>query len=96
MDIWKIKDKIKNGTIDFNVGDEIVVFRRKKSGHPRSIKDGVRFYVSKVEKEFLMVAEHTPDGIGWMPSVKVHKYYVIPKYIWREIRLSTILDDIFK
>ena len=95
MDIWKIKDKIKNGTIYFNVGDEIVVFRRKKSGHPRSIKDGVKFYVRRVEKDHLMVAEHSQDGIGWEAPVKVHKYYVMPKHIWREIRLNSILGDIF-
>lgn len=95
MDIWTIKDKIKNGTIDFVVGDEIVVFRRKKNGHPRSIKDGERFFVKTVEREFLIVAKRGPDN-GWTQQVKVHKYYVMPRSVWREIRLNSLLDDILK
>ena len=34
-----IKDQIKSGKISFNVGDEVICFRRKPNGHPRGIKE---------------------------------------------------------
>ena len=62
-----IKDQIKSGKISFNVGDEVICFRRKPNGHPRGIKDNVVYTIKEVNDDgHLHVAMRSNDGIGWM------------------------------
>ena len=93
MDSWKIKDMIKSGQIRCVKGDKVVIFRRKKSGYPKAILDGVEYTVRYTDNESLSVAIHSSDGIGWMPSIKVHRSYMVPKSIWRDWRLTLILEE---
>ena len=93
MDSWKIKDMIKSGQIRCIEGDKVVIFRRKKSGYPKAILDGVEYTVRNSDNESLYVAVHSSDGVGWMQPIKVHRSYMVSKSLWRDWRLTLILED---
>ena len=93
MDLWKIKDMIKSGQIRCIKGNKVVIFRRKKSGYPRAILDGVEYTVRSTDNDSLYVAVNSEDGAGGMPPIKVHRSYMVPKSIWRDWRLTLILED---
>lgn len=94
MNSWIIKDKIKRGMVSFVEGDEVVCFTRKGNGHPRAIKDGVTYIVRSVEHDgHLSVAQHSTDGIGFLQPLRVHKIYMIPKRILRDIKLNSLFDE---
>lgn len=84
---------IKRGEISYQVGDEVVVFKRKPNGHPRSLKDGVSYFIKKVELDgHLIISEKSGDGNGWQQPIKVHKMYMMNKSLFRQIKLNLILD----
>jgi hypothetical protein len=86
-----LKDKIKRGLIPYEIGQEVVILRRKPNGHPRSIKDGVTYIVKSIDSDgHLTVAEHSSNGIGFLQSIRVHKMYVINKSLLRDIKLESI------
>ena len=93
MDVWKIKDMIKSGEIRYIEGDKVVIFRRKKSGYPKTILDGVEYTVRHTDNESIRVAVHSSDGVGWMQPIKVHRSYMVHKNLWRDWKLSLILED---
>jgi hypothetical protein len=93
MDHWKIKDMIKSGQIRCKKGDKVVIFRRKKSGYPRAILDGVEYTVRNTDNDSLYLAVTSTDGVGWMQPIKVHRSYMVPKSLWRDWRLTLILED---
>jgi len=94
LDSWVIKDKIKKGLISYNVGDEVVIYKRKANGHPRSIKDGVNYVIKHIDSDgHIIVAQHSSDGIGFLQSIRVHKMYVINKSLLRDIKLNSLLDE---
>ena len=84
---------IKSGQIRCIEGDKVVIFRRKKSGYPKAILDGVEYTVRYTDNESLRVAVNSSDGVGWMQPIKVHRSYMVPKTIWRDWKLSLILED---
>ncbi len=84
---------IKSGQIHCKKGDKVVIFRRKGSGYPRGILDGVEYTVHNTDNESLHVAVHSTDGVGWMQQIKVHRSYMVPKSLWRDWRLTLILED---
>ena len=92
MDNWIVKNMIKNGSITYEMGDEVVLLKRKKSGYPKSIKDGDIYIVQQIENDHLIVNQHSSDGKGWLQSIKVHRSYMIPKYALRDINLKKILN----
>jgi hypothetical protein len=55
--------------------------------------DGVEYTVRHTDNESLSVAVHSSDGVGWMSPIKVHRSYMVPKSIWRDWRLTLILED---
>lgn len=89
---WYIKDKIRRGFITYKKGDEVVLLRRKKNGHPRGLKDGVIYIVREIEGDHLIVAQHSSDGIGFLQQVKVHKSYVGNKTTIRDIKIDEVLN----
>lgn len=93
MDNWIIKDKIKSGKIKFQVDDEVIVYRRKKNGHPRGLKDGEVYIVTLVENDVLILSQPSSDGIGWLQRGKVHSSYLIKKSDFRDIKINELLDD---
>lgn len=88
MNTWKIKDLIKTRNIIFNIGDIVVIYRRKKNGYPNSILDGVEYRVGAVPGESLVLYRDNP-----MQRAKIHKTYMIHKHIWRDMKLSLLLED---
>jgi len=94
MDINNIiKYKIKDNLIQFKIGDEVLIYRRKgKRGYPKSIEDNVVYTIRNIENDFLIIAKHSNDGIGWMTPIKIHKTYMISKNIIRDIKLDIILN----
>ena len=84
---------IKSGQIRCLKGDKVVIFRRKKSGYPRGILDGVEYTVRDTDNDTLYVAVNSADGVGWMSPIKVHRSYMVPKSLWRDWRLTLILED---
>ena len=91
--IWKIKDNIKTGKVTFKKGDEVSVFRRKSNGYPKYIKDDEKWFVRKVDHDYLIVAKRSSDEVGWFPGRRVHKSYFLPKYYLRDMKLNSILDE---
>lgn len=93
MNTWILKDKIKGGVITFEEGDNVVCFRRKVSGYPGSIKDGEIYIVEKVEGEHLYIQQHSSNGIGWLQPIRIHKTYMMPVQVLREIKLNSLFDE---
>ncbi len=94
MNNWIIKDKIKRGLIDFNLGDEVICFCRKSNGHPKSIKDGVVYVIKHIDLDgHLMVAQRSSNGVGFLQPVRVHKTYMINTSELRNVKLNSILNE---
>ena len=94
MNEWVLKDMIKRGTVPYNVGDEVVILKRKSNGHPRAIKDGVSYIVRGIDSDgHLIVAQHSTNGIGFLTSIRVHKMYVINKSVLRDIKLNSLFGE---
>ena len=91
--IWKIKDNIKTGKVTFQVGEEVSVFRRKYTGYPHYIKDDEKWFVREVDRDYLIVAKHSEDGIGWLQGRRIHKSYFLPKYYLRDMKLNSLLSE---
>ena len=90
---WLIKNMIKNGSITYEIGDEVVLLKRKKSGYPKSIKDGDIYIIQQIENDHLIVNQHSSDGKGWLQQIKVHKTYLINKSKLRDIKINSILSE---
>jgi len=88
MDTWIIRGKIKRGLVGFSVGETVVLFRRKKT-YPK-LEDGVEYTIQSIENDFLLVRNHSTDGIGWNQPIKVHKTYVMSKSGLRDIKIDIL------
>jgi hypothetical protein len=84
---------IKSGVIDYEIGDGVVLLKRKKTGYPRGVKDGEIYLIQEIENDHLVIAQHSSDGIGWLQSIKVHKTYLINKSKLRDIKINSILNE---
>lgn len=90
MNNWKIEDSIKRGIIDYQVGDEVVIFKRKKNGHPRSIKDDTTYIIKKIDYDGHLHV--IPKNFNIVHATRVHKMYMIQLSILREIKLNSIFN----
>jgi hypothetical protein len=90
---WKLVDMIKRGIISFQKDDSVYVFRRKKSGHPRALKDNEEYFVRNIDSDSLFVAQHSSDGIGWLSPIRVHKTYMMNKQTLRQIKINSLLNE---
>lgn len=93
MKKWYIKDKINQGEINYNIGDEVVVIRRKQNGYPHKLKDDVIYIVRQIENDNLIVAQHSLDGVGFLQPIKVNRTYVCSKSLLRDIKINDILKQ---
>jgi hypothetical protein len=94
MNTWILKDKIKRGYITFDIGDEVICFHRKSNGYPKAIEDDITYIVKNIDSDgHIYVSKHSSDGIGWLQPIRVHKIYMIPKYVLRDIKLNSLLDE---
>lgn len=90
---WKIVDQIKNGKIIFQVGDRVCLIRRKNNGYPRSVKDEDEYFIRKIDRDFLIIAKHSTDGIGWLQPLRIHKTYFLSINYLRDIKLKELLNS---
>ena len=63
MDNWIVLNKIKNGSITYSVGDEVVIFRRKGK-YPSHVKDNIIYTIQSVENDFIIIRMSGLDGTG--------------------------------
>lgn len=85
--IW-IKDNIK--ITDFQVGQLIIVARRKPNGYPHSLIDDASYQIKRIEKEYLIVHNlkfRTPN------ELKVHYSYCLNSQLMRDEIINDLLKD---
>lgn len=90
MDNWIIINKIKNGTITYSVGDEVIIFRRKGK-YPSQVEDNTVYTIHTVENDFITVHKRSGNGYGWSQPIKVHKTYMLHPGELRDIKLEILL-----
>jgi hypothetical protein len=91
-----IKDGIDRSRIEFFVGQKVFVFRRKPSGHPRALKDGVPYYIKRIENDCLVLYQEgqSPTAALFQPKeYKVHRTYLIPIEYLRDEIINDLLKD---
>jgi hypothetical protein len=94
-----IKDGIDRSQINFFVGQKVVVFRRKISGHPRALKDGTSYIIKVIENDCLIVYQDSPitsklQENGFQPKeFKANRTYLIPIEYLRDEIINDILKD---
>ena len=89
MDNWIIVDRIKRGILYYNIGDEVVLFRRKGK-YTQDIDDKQTYTITDIQGDFLIVNKKSLNGMGWMAPIKVHKTYMVPKYGIRDIKIDIL------
>jgi hypothetical protein len=86
------KTKVWNkDNVTFNIGDRVLVFRRKNNGHPRFLKDGTVYVIADKNGDDLLI-----DANGRYKSinrVKVHKSYMIPIEFVRDELIKILLEE---
>lgn len=87
MDIWKIKNSIKNGSVKFKSGDIIILFR-KKGKNPRRLEFNKDYIIKEVIEDYLTIEV---DNLLF----KVHKTYMIPKSYIRDMKIESLMNKYF-
>ena len=82
--IW-VKDKYD--IWDFSPGDIVMIVRRKHNGHPRKLRDGVKYKITQIEDECLLLEEESNK-----PAGKVHYTYVSKLKDVRDEKLKDLLS----
>lgn len=73
--------------VSFENGDRVVVFRRKKNGHPKILKDGVTYLVKS------MIGNDLILEIGSNRTAKVDRSYLVPIQLVRDEIIRNLLED---
>jgi hypothetical protein len=71
--------------VNFEVGCLVLVFRRKKNGHPKTLTDGVGYFVRQINGEDLVLSDTNR-------LIKVHRSYMIPIEVIR----GSLIDELLK
>lgn len=80
----------KDNVHKFQEGDKVVVFRRKKNGHPKYLKDGVVYGVKGINGDDVIISS---DGLyGSKIDYKIHKSYLIDIQFIRD----ELIDELLK
>ena len=85
----KIKYLIKDGSVKYNIGDEVIIWRRKRNGYPKFLKDNVVYIITNILPDGHLLLKNDSD-VYFKP--KIHKKYVINKSLLRDIKLDYILN----
>jgi radical SAM superfamily enzyme len=95
MNRWVLKDRIKRGIIQFELGDEVICFDRKVNGHPRSIKDGISYVVTHLDEDGHMTVVAGVDFVAGngIQHLRIHKMYMMKKSELRDIKLAEIFKN---
>jgi hypothetical protein len=85
-----IKDLIKSGIINYKIGDEVIVWRRKGNGYPKSLKDETVYKIVGILSDgHLYIKEKSKS---FTLPIKIHKSYMISKLDLRNLKLKQILE----
>lgn len=87
-DIWKLKDMIKCGIINYNIGDKVIIFRRK-SNNCKHIKDNSDYIIRDIEGDSLIINLANTKKLH--TTIKVHKTYMITREYLRDFKLCKII-----
>jgi len=85
-----LDDLIKYGVVSYKEGDEVIVFKRKPNGYPKSLNDNETYIIYKVLTDGHLIVRKK-QGQGWSQTIKIHRKYMINKIELREIKLNQIL-----
>ena|ERR1035437_689993 len=93
-EFWKLKQDIKSGVYSYNNGEIVTVSHRKSTGYPRRLMDEALYVIDSIEGEFIRVHPQGEEKArsSWN-TIKVHKYYIIPKALMRDRKIEAILKD---
>ncbi len=86
----KLWDIAKN--ITYVHGEVVVLSHRRSDGYPTTLEFGIDYFVYLIENDFVLIRVRSSDGIGWMPAIKIHKIYVLPKSIYRTKKIESLLN----
>jgi len=96
-EIWKIKDDIKYGRINFTEGDSVMLFSKNHDGYPKILKIGDIGVVKTVELNHVIV-DFSPTYGMWIdssklinPKIKLPKKLLVEKVYLRDLKLRKIL-----
>ncbi len=93
-DIWKHKQRIKNGSCVFRVNDEVILLHRKKSTYyPAKIKDDTTYIVRAIEGDYLIVYDKLANKDFSISKIKVNMYYLVHIGFKRDLILREILNE---
>lgn len=81
--IWH-KDHVSN----LQTGDRVVVFRRKKNGYPKCLKDGIVYKVKYVNGDDVIIALYRSTV-----DYKIHKSYLIDIQFVRDELIAKLLEE---
>lgn len=87
-EIWKIQNDIKYRNIIFKLNDDVILFKKKSNGYPKSLFIGETYEVIHVELNHITVRHKKLKGI----TAKVAKKYFINKETLRDIKINKILN----
>ena len=90
-----IRDAINNGSVKYYTGQKVLVFRRKASGYPKSMKDDVLYRVKYTLLDDLVLVEdkdYETHKFLKVSEYKVNKSYIIPLDFIRDELINEILN----
>lgn len=82
------KTWVKDRYFEYLLGQIVKLVRKKKNGHPRSLKLGGLYKIKKLENEDLYVQSLEDDNM----IVKVNKDYFVPIQNMRDELINDILN----
>ena len=81
---------------EHKIGDLVYLIKRKSTGYPKQIKEGVGYYIAGSEgkdNDVLIVKNHSLDGKGWNPPIKVHCTYMSGLSTIRNMKIEELLKE---
>ena len=83
---------IRSGLINYEIGDEVVLLKRKNTGYPAQVEDDVIYTIKEIENDHILISKSLV-GLRWSQPIKVHKTYLINKSKLRDIKINSILNE---
>jgi hypothetical protein len=92
-EFWKLKQEVKNGAYSYLKGELVTVAHRKSTGYPKKLTDGIIYRIESTAGEFVNVLPNDTKFGGTYATIKVHKYYIMPKALLRDKKIEALLKD---
>ena len=80
----------KDNVGKFRKGDRVVVFRRKKNGHPKCLKGGIVYTIKGIKGEDVIISSDVLSN--FKQDYKIHKSYLIDIQFIRDEIISKIIE----